>query len=117
MPGASRPDSDKPELERSARPRPLFLKRSSRTASNMPSGKNTSGASMASVPEKPSGVMPTTVYSSELIVIVRPTNCGSRPAFFQALNDAIATGMRAPGRSSSMVKGRPAASFTRSVSK
>ena len=112
-----RPATTSAAFDRSASPPPLFLNMSLTTVSNIPSGRYTSAATSAIVPVNPSGATPTTVKSSALMRIVLPTNDGSRRSFFQRAYVMIATGMCAPGRSSSAVKVRPAASRTPSVSK
>ena len=78
--------------------------------SNMPSGSHISGEMSAIVPVKPAGATPTTVKSSELILMVWPSS--SRFAWL-----TMTTGTRAVGRSSSMVNARPASSGTPSASK
>ena len=64
----------------------------------------------AMVPVNPRGATPTTVKSIALILIVCPEQVG-------AIVLTMTTGIRAPGRSSSGVNARPAASGTPSVSK
>ena len=61
--------------------------------------------------------MPTTVNGVALTVTVLPTNARSPPARRQKPSETIATGIAAPGRSSSAVNARPAASGTPSVVK
>ena len=87
------------------------------TRSNTPSGNQRSGEAIAIVPVKPAGPTPTTVIGVALTVMVLPTYFGSAPARRQKPSDTIATGIAAPGRSSSIENARPAASGTPSVAK
>jgi hypothetical protein len=69
------------------------------------------------VPVNVRAVTPTTVTGMPFTRTVLPTNDGDNPVLRQTAYDAIATGARVPGRSSSSVNGRPAASGTPRVSK
>ena len=78
-PGFNRPNTMTVPASGSARPPPVFLKKSLTTVSNMPSGSHSSGEASAIVPPNPCGATPTTVKSMALILIVLPTNVGSNP--------------------------------------
>jgi hypothetical protein len=84
---------------------------------NTPSGKNSSGPNTDMVPVKPRGVMPTTVNGRSLTRTVDPTSAGSKLRRCQKAQVATTTGTSWPGRLSSAVKPRPAATGTPSTSK
>ena len=87
------------------------------TSSKLPSGNHHCGETSIMVPPNPRGATPTTVNVVPFARNVLPTKPGEKLWRRHTAYDAMAAFACEPGRSSSAVNARPAASVTPSVLK